>query len=163
MNDLLLKTPNLLKKEAGKSLDTHAKKDLVLLVYKTILEQLDQRSRIHLFQSLIKKMPEHEIDMEWKAIEDGTVSSALRSLLSGKMDRSDLEHLGALYNGIAVPYFKDYNGKVPKEDMEWAHSQIKEFFDQVDTKIKTLPVEKEKLKIEGFVSKVKDYYAIVVK
>lgn len=160
MQSPALKTPHLLKKEAESTeLDVHAKRDLVFLVYKTILDQLGQAEKSHAFKSLIKRMPEHEIDMEWRAIADGTVPKALKAMLSGKMDREDLEGLANLYNGIAVPYFRSYHGEVPKEDMQWAHEQIKQFFDKVDEKIPALPGDNKKL-LEGFTKRVQARYAI---
>lgn len=152
--------PRLPKKESEeKELDVHAKKDLVFLVYKTILDQLDQGEKSHTFKTLIKRMPEHEIDMEWQAIADGTVPKALKAMLSGKMDREDLEGLANLYNGIAVPYFRSYHGEVPKEDMQWAHQQIKHFFDKVDEKIPALPSNDKKL-LESFTKKVLAVYKL---
>jgi len=160
MQSLPTLPPNMLKKDTdGHSLDLNTKKDLVFLIYKTILDQLEQSEKAHMFKALIKKMPEHEIDMEWNAIADGTVPKALKAMLSGKMDREDLEQLGELYNGIAVPYFRSYHGDVPKEDMQWAHKQIKEFFDKVDEKIPALPGV-DKKQIAGFTKKVLAQYDI---
>mgnify|MGYP000231381524 CR=1 FL=1 len=113
------------------SLDPVTKKQLLFLVYQTILKGMGQPEKSSAFKSLIDKMPAHDVDLEWKAITDGTVTKGLKSFLSGGMDAEDLHGLAGLFDGIAKPFFTEYDGQVPEDDMKWAHNEIKDFFDKV--------------------------------
>lgn len=121
-------------RDGDHALDIKTKKDMLYLVYQTLLTQLGQTGKLSIFKAAISHMPEHEIDMEWEAIQNGTASKALQAMMSGNLDAEDMQQLGQLFEGIAVPYFDQYHGNVPKEDMKWAHNEIKDFFDKVHNK-----------------------------
>lgn len=137
----------------GKNLKIKDKRELLKLVYQTLWTKLGRGSPM-LITKLIDHLPDHEVEMEWEHVVDGTVSTALRAILSGSMDKNDFKGLAQLFEGIVVPYIRDYKGKVPKEDMQWAHKEIKEFFKNLETKHNLLPPSSPKKLLGSFLSKI---------
>ena len=154
-----------LTKQQPHHLDLATKKDMMEMVYTAIFTKMGNRAALSALKQALKMMPEHEVAEEWKAIEDGTVSTILETFLSGKLDQSDLANINQLFEGLAKPYFQDYKGNVPKADLQWAHKEIKDFF----TNLHTLKIGKEDTKslpasqklLGNFKKTVKSYYDIV--
>lgn len=117
--------------EKAESMPPAQKREMLGMVYHAILTAMGREDTLPVLQRALEIMPEREIDLEWRAVMDGTVSKIVKTMTRGEMTQDELEELGALYEGLAVPYFRDYKGDVPQEDLEWAHDQIKEFFDRV--------------------------------
>jgi len=137
-DDLAVSEPKGVKQKPGQALDDGAKRVLITTVYDAILNRMGRESQLPMFKQAIKKMPAHEIEMEWKAIEDGTISKVIKMMLKGVPEEHG-EEFAAIWEGLAKPYFRDYKGNVPKEDLEWAHKEIKNFLDKVeDTQTKQL-------------------------
>jgi len=123
--------PKGLKQKPGQALDDGTKRVLLTTVYDTILNRMGKENQLPMFKQAIKQMPAHEIEMEWKAIEDGTVSRIIKMMLKGVPEEHEQDFV-AIWEGLAKPYFRDYKGNVPKEDLEWAHKEIKDFLDKVE-------------------------------
>jgi len=117
-----------------KNLPLSTIKDMTGLAYTVILKKLgkDSPSMQHLLKNAINQLSEHELKLEWEAICDGTVSTIVETMMniSGQPDEVKQDIVN-LFEGLAVPYFRDYKGKVPKEDLEWAHKQVKDFFQNI--------------------------------
>jgi hypothetical protein len=120
--------------EKAQNLTPEVKRDTLKMVYHTILKGLGRENEMAVFERAIKMIPEREVDQEWRAVMDGTVSKIVKTMMKGDLTPEEIEELGAIYEGLAKPYFRDYQGDVPAEDLEWAHNQIKEYFDKVADK-----------------------------
>lgn len=118
--------------EKSESLPPEEKRGLLELVYKALLTGLGREGDIPVFQRAIKMIKDKEVELEWRAIMDGTVSKIVKTMLKGgPSNEEDKEELAAIWEGLARPYFQDYKGDVPEEDLEWAHDQIREYFDKI--------------------------------
>lgn len=121
--------------EKSEHLPPEDKRDLLKLVYTAILKGLGREGDLPVFERAIKMIPDKEVEQEWRAILDGTVSKIIKTMLKGgPQNPEDQEELAAIWEGLAVPYFRDYKGDVPKEDLEWAHQQISDYFDRIEEK-----------------------------
>lgn len=122
--------------EKSENLPPVEKRNLLQLVYTAILTALGREAELGIFERAIKMIPDREVEQEWKAILDGTVSKIIKTMMKGgPQDPEDQEELAAIWEGIAGPYFNNYKGDVPEEDLEWAHKQISEYFDKVEKKL----------------------------
>lgn len=126
--------PSIIEIEKSKNVPTSEKRHILEMFYSALLTGLDRKGDIEIFKKAIYRIPEREIEQEWSAILDGTVSKIVDTLVKRDLDPEDLDELASLYEGLAVPYFKDYEGDVPEEDLDWAHKQVKEYFDKVSRK-----------------------------
>jgi len=117
--------------EKARDLPVDGKRDMLKMFYQSLLTALGREGEFGIFERAIKMIPEREVEQEWRAIMDGTVSKIVNTLVKGNLTPEELEELGAIFEGLARPYFQDYKGEVPQEDLEWAHDQIKDYFDKV--------------------------------
>jgi hypothetical protein len=134
--------------QLGKNLPLTTMRNLVGLAYGVILKKLGRTDpqTIQIFDQAIKHLSEHELKLEWESIVDGTVSNIVETMLDweGQTDivKQDIVNI---FEGLARPYFTQYKGNVPKEDLEWAHKQLKEYFQNLKgTKQPALESKKEK-------------------
>ena len=152
-NQLALRGKDLPAITENVNLPVSAVKNMVELAYTAILKNLGRGDTVNVLKNAINHLSDHELQLEWKAICDGTVTNIVETLLSIG-DRPDLQKdVVNLFEGLAVPYFKQYKGNVPKEDLEWAHQQVKEFFETIKDKAykgpKNLPQSKKSIKLIG--------------
>ena len=123
--------------ETGKNLPLAEKKVMVGLVYHAILKKLgrDDQRTLTLFKAAINHLGKDELELEWEAIEDGTVSNIVETMINFESQSDEVKQdIANIFEGLAKPYFVDYKGHVPKEDLKWAHNQIKEYFDNLKRK-----------------------------
>jgi hypothetical protein len=114
-----------------RSLPVDAVKDLVATVYKAILKKLGRYDSYtwQTFQNAIRHMKNEELKLEWEAILDGTISNVVETLQHfGEQDETVQKDIINIFEGLAKPYFEKYKGDVPKEDLEWAHKLIRDYF-----------------------------------
>lgn len=131
----------------SENLTPTTKRDLLEKVYETILTGLGREEQMPTLKRAIKMIPDREVEAEWEAVMDGTVSKMVKTMMNmDKLSPEELEEWGAIWEGLAKPYFRDYKGDVPKEDLKWAHNMIKDYFDRVADKpeIKKLATEERK-------------------
>lgn len=120
--------------EKSKNLPLAEIKNLVGLVYQAILKKLgrDDSRTMSMFKAAINQLSEHELKLEWESIADGTVSRIIDTMLNfdshSEQKKQDIMNI---FEGLAVPYFRDYKGKVPKEDLEWAHKLVRDYFKEI--------------------------------
>jgi hypothetical protein len=117
--------------EKTKNLPVSTVKQMVALAYTAILKKLgrDDSHTISLFKTALNNLSEHELRLEWQAIADGTVSSIVETMLTwDQQSERTQKDIVQIFEGLAVPYFRDYKGKVPKEDLEFAHQLVKDYF-----------------------------------
>jgi len=117
--------------EKTKNLPVNTIKQMVELTYAAILKKLgrDDGRTVSLFKSALNNLSEHELRLEWQSIADGTVSSIIETMLNwDQQSERTQKDIVQIFEGLAVPYFRDYKGKVPKEDLEFAHQLVKEYF-----------------------------------
>jgi len=115
--------------EKAAALPDKEKRDALNMFYKTLLTAMGREGDISTFEKAIKQIPAREIDMEFDAVMDGTVSKIVKTLVRNDLSPEEQAEMGAIFQGLAQPYFRDYKGDVPQEDLEWAHNQIKDFFE----------------------------------
>lgn len=115
----------------GKNLPLSAIKGMVGLAYQAILKKIgrDDPHTMGIFNAAIQHLSEHELRMEWESIVDGTVSNIVETMMNFENQPETVKQdIANIFEGLARPYFVQYKGKVPKEDLEWAHTQLKEYF-----------------------------------
>ena len=121
----------------GKNLPLSAVRSMVGLAYTAILKKLNRTDphTIRVFDAAIKHLSEDELMLEWEAIVDGTVSRIVHTMMTFDQQPDTVKQdIVNIFEGLAAPYFRDYKGKVPKEDLEWAHKQIKDYFQNLKQK-----------------------------
>lgn len=117
--------------QTGKNLPLAEKKTMVGLVYQAILKKLgrDDPRTMSLFKAAINHLSKDELEMEWEALEDGTVSNIVSTMINFDQQTEEVKQdIANIFEGLAKPYFVDYRGNVPKEDLKWAHNVIKDYF-----------------------------------
>lgn len=115
----------------AKNLPLAAIKQMVGLAYQAILKKLgkDDSHTLTVLKTAIEHLSEHELKLEWQAITDGTISSIVDTMLNwGEQSDRTKQDIQNIFEGLAVPYFRDYKGKVPKEDLEFAHQVVRDYF-----------------------------------
>ena len=115
----------------GKNLPPVAMRNFVALAYAAILKKLgrDDPQTVRVFSNAIQHLSEHELKLEWESIVDGTVSNIVETMMHfDEHPKHVQKDIVNIFEGLAKPYFQEYKGNVPKEDLEWAHKQIKEYF-----------------------------------
>ena len=131
----------------GKNLSVTTMRNLVGLAYGVVLKKLNRTDphTIQIFNKALQHLSEHELKLEWEAIVDGTVSNIIETMLNWE-GQTDVvkQDIVSIFEGLANPYFNQYKGNVPKEDLEWAHQQIREYFQGLKRKEPALESKKEK-------------------
>ena len=127
----LTKHVDLHTTEQVKNLPLVAIKQMVGLAYHAILKKIgrDDPRTLNTLENAINHLSQHELELEWESITDGTVSRIVDTMLNwGSQSETTKQDIANIFEGLAVPYFRDYKGKVPKEDMEWAHKMVRDYF-----------------------------------
>jgi len=117
--------------ENAKNLPLAEKKTMLGLVYHAILKKLgrDDQRTMSIFKAAINHLSKDELDMEWEALEDGTVSNIINTMIHFDSQTDEVkQEITNIFEGLAKPYFLQYKGKVPKEDLQWAHNMLKDYF-----------------------------------
>jgi hypothetical protein len=117
--------------EKTKNLPVSTIKQMVDLAYQALLKKIgrDDSRTMSLFKAALNRLSEHELRLEWEAIADGTVSSIVETMLNWDQHSDKTKKdIVQIFEGLAVPYFRDYKGNVPKEDLEFAHKLVKDYF-----------------------------------
>ena len=121
----------------GKNLPLTTMRNLVGIAYGVVLKKLGRTDpqTIQIFNKAIQHLSEHELKLEWESIVDGTISNIVETMLNweGQSDTTK-QDIVSIFEGLANPYFNEYKGNVPKEDLEWAHKQLKEYFQSLKSK-----------------------------
>lgn len=120
-----------------RTLPVDTAKDLIRSVYKSILKKLGRYDdhTWSIFDAAIKRMGNDELKLEWEAILDGTVSNIVETISNfGEQDEMVQQDIINIFEGLARPYFQQYKGDVPKEDLEWAHKQLRDYFGDLKKK-----------------------------
>ena len=109
-----------------KKLAMTKKRKLLIDLYTALYTKLEMEEHISPTAAMIRRAPEHQIDMEWETVKDGTFQEVVATLLNYKLDGQDIAHLISLYQGIWEPYAKR-GGDIPAEDMKFAYKEILNF------------------------------------
>lgn len=111
------------------------KREMLGLFYQTLLTAMGREGEFYIFKQAIKQIPDREVEKEFKAVTDGTVSKIVKTLVRDDLTLEEKEEMAAIFEGLAKPYFSQYDGDVPQEDLDWAHNQISEFFDKTERQL----------------------------
>jgi hypothetical protein len=136
----------------GKNLPLTTMRNLVGLAYGVVLKKLNRTdpNTIQIFNKAIQHLSEHELKLEWEAIVDGTISNIVETMLNWEGQTDTVKQdIVSIFEGLAEPYFNQYKGNVPKEDLEWAHQQIREYFQGLKRKQPALEGKKETPSLKG--------------
>lgn len=120
-----------LQAQDHKNLPLSTIKDMVGLAYTVILKKLGRNDpgTLNILKTAINHLSDHELKLEWESICDGTVSNIAETMMNfGDQSNEVQQDIVNLFEGLAVPYFKQYKGKVPAEDLEWAHKEVRDYF-----------------------------------
>jgi hypothetical protein len=134
--------------EKTKNLPVSTIKQMVDLAYQALLKKIgrDDSRTMSLFKAALNRLSEHELRLEWEAIADGTVSSIVETMLNWDQHSDKTKKdIVQIFEGLAVPYFRDYKGNVPKEDLEFAHKLVKDYFKNLKDSEPLLREEKQAL------------------
>ena len=121
------------------------KRETLAMFYQALLTAMGRAADFPVFERAIKMIPDREVEQEFKAVTDGTVSKIVKTMMRDDLTDEEKSEMGAIWEGLAKPYFQEYNGDVPEDDLQWAHDQISEFFDKVEKDRIQLPAPAKRL------------------
>lgn len=122
------------------------KRETLSMFYQALLTAMGREGDIPVFERAIKMIPDREVEQEFKAVMDGTVSKIVKTMMRDDLSDDEKAEMGAIWEGLGRAYIQDYKGDVPEDDLAWAHDQISDFFTKVENDRIQLPAPTKRLK-----------------